>query len=127
MPLSCFSSLISFNSLTAFSTSSVGPLTVTTSDPELGSGNLIFPPPHSFMMDWISLPPEPIMVLWILAGILTSLLMMLAISFWIFWISETALFTLAFLPMMNLWNCLKMGTLTWKLLSCISLTILLKN
>merc|ERR1719232_1499216 len=159
MPLSCFSSLISFSSLTAFSTSSVGPLTVTTSDPELGSGNLIFTPPHSFMMDWISLPPEPIMVLWILAGILTSLLMMLAISFWIFWISETALFTLAFLPvmvimslsdpesgrsilvsvsslillmlapplpMMNLWNCLKIGTLTWKLLSCISLTILLK-
>merc|ERR1712012_120216 len=138
MPLSCFSSLISFSSLTAFSTSSMGPLTVTTSDPELGSGNLILTPPHSFMMDWISLPPEPIMV---------------------FWISETALFTLAFLPvivimslsdpesgrsilvsvsslilrilapplpMMNLWNCLKIGTLTWKLLSCISLTILLK-
>merc|ERR1719232_1468253 len=159
MPLSCFSSLISFSSLTAFSTSSVGPLTVTTSDPELGSGNLIFTPPHSFMMDWISLPPEPIMVLWILDGIFTSLLVMLAISFWIFWIPVTALLTFAFLPvmvimslsdpesgrsilvsvsslilrilapplpMMNLWNCLKIGTLTWKLLSCISLTILLK-
>merc|ERR1719211_1001052 len=97
-------------------------------------------------MDWISLPPAPIIVLWILAGILISLEVMLAISFWIFWISFTALVTLGFfpvmaimslseplsdrsilvsvssrillmlappLPMMNLWNCLKMGTLTW--------------
>merc|ERR1719464_2121850 len=84
-------------------------------------------------MDWISLPPAPIIVLWILAGILISLEVMLAISFWIFWISLTALVTLGFLPvmaimsvssrillmltpplpMMNLWNCLKIGTLTW--------------
>merc|ERR1719346_457281 len=94
MPLNCFSSLISLRSLTAFSTSSVGPLTVTTSDPELGSGNLMATPPQSFMIDWISFPPAPIMVLWILAGILTSWLVMLAISFWIFWISATALLTL---------------------------------
>ena len=57
-------------------------------------------PPHSFMMDWMSLPPAPIMVLWILAGIFTSWLVMFAISFWIFWISATALFTLGFFPVM---------------------------
>jgi hypothetical protein len=41
---------------------------LTLSEPEFGSGNLMATPPHSDMMLWISLPPAPITVLWIFAG-----------------------------------------------------------
>merc|ERR1719225_341545 len=93
-------------------------------------------------MDWISLPPAPIIVLWILAGILTSLLTMLAFLPVMVIMSESdpesGRSTLVSVssrilrmlappfPMMYLWNCLKIGTLTWKLLSAISLTTLVK-
>merc|ERR1719228_3087582 len=52
------------------------------------------------MMLWISLPPAPITVLWILAGIMISLATMLAISLWICWIASTAFTTFSFLPVM---------------------------
>merc|ERR1719422_1828915 len=54
----------------------------------------------SLMMLWISLPPAPITVLWILAGIMISLATMLAISLWICWIASTAFTTFSFLPVM---------------------------
>merc|ERR1719273_1548971 len=56
-PDSCFSSASSLRSFTAFSTSSEGPRMVTLSEPEPGVGNLMATPPHSLMMDWMSLPP----------------------------------------------------------------------
>ena len=57
-----------------------GPRTVTLSEPEPLSGNLIATPPHSAMMLWISFPPAPMTVLWNLAGIRISLVTMLAIT-----------------------------------------------
>merc|ERR1719188_215803 len=142
---SCFSLASSASIFLAFSTSSLGPRTVTLSDLDSGGGNLMETPPQSSMTDWMSFPPEPIIVLWILAGMVTSAVTTLAISSCIFWILLTALSTFSFFPvtvimsdseplsgssifvsvsericlmeaplfpMMNLWNCLKMGTFT---------------
>merc|ERR1719300_1692427 len=64
------------------------------------AGILMWTPPQSSMIDWMILPPAPMMVLWILAGILTSMLTTLAFSAWIFWISSLAFSTSAFLPVM---------------------------
>ena len=44
----------------------------TLSEPELASGNFMCTPPQSSMIDCINFPPAPMMVLWILAGIIRS-------------------------------------------------------
>ena len=45
---------------------------ITLSDPELASGNLMWTPPQSSIIDWINLPPAPMIVLCIFAGMMRS-------------------------------------------------------
>ena len=58
-------------------------LKLTLSELELEGGNLMATPPQSSEMDWINFPPAPIIVLWILDGIIKSTDTTLAISAWI--------------------------------------------